>query len=115
MAEQPLTAARLGQIHELAEMSGPDSAIAHAVDEIARLRERVAELERERDAAEAGTEWGVRFSDGDAVLRDDRADAEQALSRYRDTDPDAHLVTRTITCGPWQPVAAEDGGEPDVA
>ncbi|WP_049569086.1 hypothetical protein [Streptomyces sp. SBT349] len=49
----PLSPERLEQLVELAEMSGPDSAIAHAVTEITRLRAavmEVAHMRAERDA-----------------------------------------------------------------
>ncbi|GAA2686148.1 hypothetical protein GCM10010400_57980 [Streptomyces aculeolatus] len=66
------------------------------------------------DAPQAGHEYGVRY--GDAIehvdQRRDRADAEQALTRWRDMRSDAVLVQRTVRYGPWRTVKgdAQTGG-----
>jgi hypothetical protein len=62
---------------------------------------------------ETFTEWGVHPGDDeddedDVDVRDDRCEAEGALARWRDMQPGAYLVHRTVHRGPWQSVG--DGG-----
>jgi hypothetical protein len=65
--------------------------------DLASLRARVAELAAEREAA--GTEWGVRWPDGDVLRAADLAHAHRVIQANPATTP---MVRDVFAPGPWR-------------